>query len=158
MLVLCTGAQAGPYRFPDTGTPALQVALPDNWTHRSDEVGNDMLLNGAHTAVIVVTMNGAIDESVALDDAAAAIMKAASAPAPKNVGPVTISGFGGFMYDSVIQNSSGLSVNVHMYLVRLDAGHITAITLENASGLAGDDLTEANSVLNAMTLIGPAGK
>ncbi len=143
-------ARAEVVRFPETGAPAFFIATPDGWTHQPDGDGNMLLVAGNKTASYALTIS---DYSGTLDDLAAGAMKTAGANPPQQMGPIAISGFRGYMYDSDMSNDQGTRINVHLVVLKLDASHMASITRLTIDGIGGEDYAAAQSVLENTSLI-----
>ncbi len=151
-LLASASARAESIRFPETGTPAFVITTPDGWTHQPDGDGNMLLISGNKTSSYALTI-GSYDGT--LDDLATGAMKTAGAKPPQTMGPTSISGFRGYMYDSDMVNPSGVHVNVHMVAVKTDTAHMASITMLTVDGIGGDDYAAAQSVLTNTTIDGP---
>ena len=151
-VLFSVSARAEVIRFPETGSPAFVITTPDGWTHEPDGDGNMLLIAGNKTASYALTI-GSYDGT--LDDLATGAMKTAGAQPPQQMGPTSISGYRGYMYDSSMVNPAGVHVNVHMVAVKTDAAHMATITMLTVDGIGGDDYQGAQSVLANTTIVGP---
>jgi hypothetical protein len=149
MLLLASPASAESVRFPETGDPAFVIQTPDSWTSKPDGAGNMLLVAGDKSASYALTIGS---YSGTLDDLAVGAMKVAGASAPQLMGPVTISGFHGYMYDSDMKNDAGTHINVHLVVVKLDATHRASVTRLTIDGISSEDYADANSVLTNTTI------
>ena len=151
---LTGGATAEVVRFPESGYPAFVITTPDGWTHQPDGDGNMLLLASDHSASYALSI---VPYAGALDDLAVDAMKVAQANPPQQMGPTSLSGFHGNMYDSDVTNASHIHVNVHLVAIKVDAGTVASITRITIDNISADDYAAAQSIL-ANTTIETGGK
>ncbi|HUO89543.1 MAG TPA: hypothetical protein VMU08_10240 [Rhizomicrobium sp.] len=137
-------ARAEVVRFPETGYPAFVVTTPDGWTHQPDGDGNMLLVAGDRSASYALTISHYVGT---LDALAVEAMKVAKANPPQQMGPTSISGWYGYMYDSDMTNPSGIHVYVHMVALKIGGDSIGSITRLTIDGIAPGDYAAAQSVL-----------
>ncbi len=138
-------ADAKTVRFPEAGDPAFVLDMPDDWSAKLDEDGNMIVGAADHSSGFSFSI---IEYSDSLDSAATLILKAAGAQAPSSGGSHSISGYPGSDYASTMKNDSGVNLNVHMVIVRLDANHIATATLIADVDATSDEMRAAEAVLS----------
>jgi hypothetical protein len=148
LATVCANAET--VRLPETGDPAFVADLPVGWTHKVDDSGNLILMSPDHTSgmsLSVAAYPGSLDEL-----AAEAMKVAGAADPPQNRGPTQISGYRGYIYDTGQTNPAGVRTNVHMVVVKLDAGHIASATLITAASDNAVQYAAGKQVFDALTL------
>ena len=150
-MLLATAAQAEAVRLPLSGDPAFIVDLPDGWMHRVDDSGNLILGSPDHSAGFSFSF---FEFSGELDAAAAEVMKVAKADPPQNEGPIEVSGYRGYIYESAMANDSGIPLKVHCIMVRLDPTHVASMFMVSDVNASAEQYVAARDVLNAVTLTG----
>jgi len=145
-------ARAEVVRFPETGSPAFVITTPDGWTHQPDGNGNMLLIASNKQVGYSLTMSH-FDGS--LDNLAAEVMKALDGPPPQQMGPTSISGYRGYMYDSSVVFPSGAHRNLHMVIVKTDSTHFASLTLITPDSISGADYQAAQGVSANTSITGP---
>ena len=151
VMLLVTAAQAEAVRLPLSGDPAFIVDLPDGWMHRVDDSGNLILGAPDHSAGFSFSF---FEFSGELDVAAAEVMTVAKAGPPQNMGPIEVSGYRGYIYDSAMVYKSGIPLKVHCIMVKLDPRHVASMFMVSDVDASAEQYATARNILNHVTLTG----
>ena len=149
--LFATAASAETVRTPATGDPAVTITFPDGWQYKLDSGGSLISFPADHSSSITVTVT---DYKGTLDDLAAGAMKIITNKVPVKLGPATISGYKGFVYGSDTTSAKGVHANVRLYLIQIDAGHVSGINYITIDGMSDAQTAAADGVMKSIAIIG----
>lgn len=143
-------ALAKDVRFPESGVPAFTLVLPDDWSTQPAAQGNLLVLSPSRSAVLVLFIAASTDT---LDKIAKEAMVTAPAVASGRKEPTEISGCEGSTWFGIMKNSTNLTLNLEMSIVRIDEGHVGSASLLLAETITPAEMSTARLVRNGIKLI-----
>jgi len=145
-----TPAAAKFVRFPESGKPAWEVHVPEEWVVKKGVNQNLMAFSPDTRARLVVQV---LPSEGSLDEFATIAMNVAHADGWKKKRPITISGFKGFDYFSAMGNSHGNRFNIEMMIVRIDAAHVGVCDLLIDVGISGGEMAAGHQIVGALKIV-----
>lgn len=142
-------AYAGDVRFPQQGYPAISFHIPDDWTTRIDDDGNMIVTAADHSTALSLTL-AEYDDS--LDTLAAEALKVAKGSPPQQPQATSISGLSGYVYRSAMVSDSGITLNLKLVAIRVDAKHVATCTLITNVDISQTDMAAAETVLDSLSI------
>ena len=128
-------AMAGDLRYPQTGTPAFSMRVPDGWTFKTDDNGA-MVIEAPDRSAEVVLSFAAF--SGTLDQRAANVIKGTAAgEAPRGIN-TKFAGHDAEVFQTGMFTDTGAHTSIRLYLMRLDPDHVASVSV-----VVADDITDA---------------
>jgi hypothetical protein len=146
-------AVARELRHPETGLPAYQFQLPDDWLIQPADQGNLLLLDAQRATVLVIlVVAGNVTPEAVANEALAKYTMSSRAKEPAD-----ISGYKGYTWFAATKNSAGTDLNLEVTVVQAGAGQIASASLILPVGVGAAEEAAARKVRAALKLI-PAAK
>lgn len=126
-------ASARSLRYPQSGDPAFSMEVPEDWSSRTDNSGNFIVVSGDRA--IAYSMNVFVVRASADEVARNALEVRKVTPVPEKQ-RVSISGSEGVAYKWKASNATNAKLDITLMVVQVDATHVancTEILVESGS-------------------------
>jgi hypothetical protein len=147
-------ARAEEVRFPETGGPAFDFQVPDDWVTTTDNDGNMEVAQRIKNVTLVLSIGA--DATANLDDYAARMLKAAGADPAGRKETAMLGGHAGAIYYSAMDNSSdpsGLRIAIRLTLVKPDAGSVASCALLIDASASEADIAASQAVETGIKIV-----
>ncbi len=153
MVLVCgffgiTAARSGEVRYPQTGSPALTLHIPDDWVSMDD--GGGHMLTGTADLSAAVALSF-VNAPGSLDDYATTHLARDAQVARRE--DITISGHKGRAYFGTSTSPIGTNVNAELILIGLDGNRIAVCSTFTAVNLAPDKVAIAQAAVASLGLV-----
>ncbi len=118
-------ASARVLRQPETGDPALEVEIPDDWIASKDKSANLIVRSADSSAAFALNV---LTNSRPLDVLARAVFAAQKISQVPDSRPGSIAGHAGLSYDWTVATPGKSTVHMTLTLVQIDPTHVANAT------------------------------
>jgi hypothetical protein len=154
-LGLAAAAEARQVRWPATGTPAITVEVPDDWTNAPDTRGVNLLLRNATGAVSFSIYLGKVPAQPGDLGMLASAVKTSLGPSVQSYaleGPGTFRGYVSEVYNAAISRD-GKIAQTRLTFYRIDDANIGSVSLLTGSTATAADKAQAAAVFDSIRVI-----
>jgi len=149
-----TPASSRNVRFPEQGSPAYAIQVPDAWSVQNEGRGSVNLTAPDRSSVISLSLIS--DRAVELtpaDELAKILLEQAKAEPFSRQEPSEIAGLKGSAYYSRVKNPQNQWFNVKLTIVKLDATHAATTSTITIASLTAQQKKVLDTCLKSIKLI-----